>query len=588
MLLNSKVQNTFTPVTNFSSNRSQITNQIRGKRNENIPMKLKLQKEFNIPVKQVTFMDFVDICFPGSEGYFCIFQKTEKVHRNTFYTKDEMENKIVNFFNKTWGMNCYVSYSSYFSKQRKYETKEIKYKLKNGETVYSEACNLQTKEVFRVKEKKWKPLRTQSNVVKTYLLAQDLDFYKLGMSFETAISIISRLIREGKIICPTMLIFTGQGIQLIWAVKPFKNIAGYTHDREWRKIQETMYDIFEKEGLNPDTVVKNASAVTRAAETVNRKSQSLVHAFYMNDANLLLSDFLFLYDINPYADRLVKPKKGTSSKKETSNKQGDSLAAFVPNNRNTENWNEFSLNRNREEDLFIFVKTMNKRGNAQHYIGMRNWLCLVLRFHSLVSSEGDKIYAVERTKSLIKLMDLSDTDENELMNRSDLAEKYYDEWINNTWDKEKYVRGGLFYTNKTMLELMKIEKDYEIQWKMKTIKSRTHKYKKETKKLREAEKTGKDSKLDKEVIEAIEASRAYDAYRKRVENYGVIEADNHTWEAYQERRKEVWEETTDNRLTELEKALEENPGIKNGELAKLMGISIPYVKKLKRKLNGKN
>ncbi|WP_448163654.1 hypothetical protein [Bacillus mobilis] len=492
-----------------------------------------------------------------------------------------MENKIVNFFNKTWGMNCYVSYSSYFSRQRKYETREIKYKLKSGETVYSEACNLKTKEVFRIKERKLKPIRTQSNVVKTYLLAQDLDFYKLGMTFETAISIISRLIREGKIICPTMLVFTGQGIQLVWAVKPFRNIKGYTHDREWRQIQETMFNIFEKEGLNPDIVVKNPSAVTRSPETINRKSQTLVHAFHMNSANLLLSDFLFLYDIDPYADRVVKPKKKQNHKK------AGSLASFVPSNKNTENWNEFSLNRNREEDLFIFVKTMNERNKSQHYIGMRNWLCLVLRFHALVSSDGDKNYALERTKSLFKVLDMTDTTEDELMRRSEKAEEYYDEWKNDTWDKDKYVQGGLFYKNRTMLSLMKIEKDFEIQWKMKTIKARTHKYKEEAKKLKAAEKTGKKVKIDKEVQEAIKASQEYDAYRKRVEAHGLEKEQEHTWQAYQEKRNKILAEKKDENVVKLEEAMKELGQVSLRQLAEHLGWSKDKVSRLKKKIGKK-
>ncbi|MDA1824072.1 MULTISPECIES: winged helix-turn-helix domain-containing protein [unclassified Bacillus cereus group] len=558
-------------------------------------MKLQIRREFKIPVQQVTFHDFIDICFPNAEGYFCVFQKTKKINRNTFYSKEEMEQNVSNFFDKTWGMNCYVSYSSYFTRKRTYESKEIEYRLKNGETVYAEACNLLTKEVYRLKERKVKKLRTQSNIVKTYLLAQDLDFYQMGISFDTAVKIIARLVTEGKIICPTVLISTGQGIQLIWAVKPFKNIKNYTHDREWRQIQKTMFSIFKKAGLNPDKVVKNPAAVTRAAETINMKSQTIVHAFYMNAANLLLSDFLFFHNIDPLADRLVKPKSKPKSKnkpnKKTNNKKNNEengeLVSFVPDNKNTENWNEYSLNRNREEDIFIFVQTMNERNKQSHYIGMRNWLCLVLRFHSLVSSDGDKAYALERVKSLMGIMDMSDTSEEELLRRSLPAEEYYEKWQNGTWDSEKYVQGGLFYKNRTMLQLMKIEKDYEIQLKMKTIKARTHKYKAEAKKLKEAERTGKDSKIDEDIKAAIKESQNYDAFRKRVEKFGIEKQSEHTWEAFQERRAQLLEENEDNKSWQLQKALERHPELSQRKLAKHLGWSLPTVQKY-LKIIGKN
>lgn len=572
MLLNRKVQNTFEPITNFSSNRSQITTHIKGKKNENIPMRLKLQKELNIPVKQVTFMDFIDICFPNAEGYFCIFRKGETNFGNIFYDKEEMEQKIIGLFEKSWGMNCYISYSSYFSKKKKFKTVEetVSKELENGTITTS-----------TVKKRKVEELRTQSNIVKTYLLAQDLDFYKHNITVEMAISVIARLVREGKIICPTMILHTGRGIQLVWAVKPFANIKGYTHDLEWRAIQNKMFDIFEEAGLHPDTVVKNPSAVTRAPETVNRANRKIVNVFYCNAANLLLSDFMFLHDIDPYADRLVKPTK----KQKTKQKSG--LVPFVPKTTNTENWNEFSLNRNREEDIFIFVKTLNERKDAKHYIGMRNWLALVLRFHALVSTNGNKEYALERVQSLVKLMDLTETNANEIIRRSEPAEKYFNEWVQDTWDKTKYMRGGLFYTNKKMLEIMRIEKDYAIQWKMKTIKSRTHKYKEEIKKLKAAKEQGKEIQLDKEVQEAIEASRRYDAYRKRVENHGLNEADNHTWEAYQEKRNQILAEKKNDDASKLEEVMKQYPNATQRELANQLGWSAAKVNRIKKKI-GKN
>ncbi|MGR5920994.1 hypothetical protein ACT7DD_15110 [Bacillus paranthracis] len=402
-----------------------------------------------------------------------------------------------------------------------------------------------------------------------------MDFYKEDVTTEEAIKIIAKMVYDGEIICPTMIVSTGQGIQLVWRVKPFKNIKNYTHDKEWRAIQEDMIEKFEAKGLNPDTVVKNPSAVTRLPETMNMKSKTLVQAYYINSADLELSDFLFVHSIVPLADRKVNPGKMGSKKKpgtdtNTENNKKANISRLVAT------WNEFTLNRQREEDIFTYVRMWNERENPTFYVGRRNWLCLVLRFHALVSSEGDKEYALNRVLDLISIMDTRDTDEEELLRRSELAEEYYKKWENDTWDKEKYVQGGLFYRNLTMLELMQIKDDYEMQMSMKTIKARTHKYK-------DFEKM-KHSMTEEEINHAeiaIEESKKYDAARKRVLKYGVEKAENHTWDKEVERRKAPKEA----KLEQLRKIQEENPKLKNKtKIAKELGVNRQYLYDLIKEL----
>lgn len=63
------------------------------------------------------------------------------------------------------------------------------------------------------------------------------------------------MVAKGELICPTFIVSTGQGYQLIWLLEPFKNIAGYTNDLDWRRIQDHMYEQLKE--LNSDSVVKN-------------------------------------------------------------------------------------------------------------------------------------------------------------------------------------------------------------------------------------------------------------------------------------------------------------------------------------------
>jgi len=458
------------------------------------------EHNLKLPVREVNQEEFLERVFGHFKGHICIFLKrSDGRTSNTFYRHKEKE-RMFKYLQKNFGINTYVSYSTYYKK---------------------------------VKKHKDEVLRTQSNIVNTHMLVQDLDYYKLGMTDAECLQKIGEMVANGELVCPTFIVSTGRGYQLIWLLEPFKNIAGYTNDLDWRRIQDHMYEQLKQ--LNSDKVVKNPSAVTRLTGTKHNETKNLVYAFLANEVKFTLQDFLWFYDIVPVADRSVKPKK--------LNKKKATVTTIV------KNWNEYTLNRQREEDIFIFVDVQNERGVS--YIGIRNWLALVLRFHALVSTNGDTEYAEGRVKALCETMDMTETNEQEILRRSKPAETYYKEWIEDTWDRVKYLRGGLFYTNARMLELMNIKEDYYVQWKMKTIKVKNNKY---------------------------------EAARKRFEKFGEKEAENHTWEAYQEREKEKNAVIVDDRLWELTLAMERHPGLSNRKLAKHLGISESYVRKLKKQL----
>ncbi|GAB6771952.1 hypothetical protein [Bacillus cereus] len=455
------------------------------------------EKYLGLSLKAVNQRQFLEDVFGDFSGYLCIFQKrSDGKTANTLYKKDE-EEKMGRFLKKTFGQDTYISYSTYFSKDR-------------------------------VKK------RTQDNIVHTYMIVQDLDYYKYGMSDKDFLEKLGEMIRSGEIICPSYVISTGQGYQLIWLVKPFKNISGYTNDKDWHTIQEFLYQKLKE--FNSDSVVKSPSAVTRLPMSKHRKTGNIVYGFKANEVRLDLKDFMFFYNLVPTPDRLVKPKKKPSTNKKTTT--NTSVTRMVAN------WNEFTLNRYREEDIFIFVQEQNKRGVT--YIGIRHWMALVLRFHALVSSNGDKKYAKERVLQLCSIMDMTETNEEEILRRSEPSERYYDEWINDTWDKNKYMRGGLFYTNARMLELMNIKEDYYMQWKMHTIKVKTKKY---------------------------------DSERKRFERLEKGQTKG-TMENYNQERKQK----TGGQLELLKQLLEENPKMKRQELAEKLGVSVHRIDKLKKQL----
>lgn len=464
------------------------------------------EKHLGLSLREVNQDQFLQDVFGDFSGYLCIFQKRSNgTTANTLYKKDEQE-RMAAFLKKTFGQDTYISYSTYYKKNKK-------------------------------------KTRTQDNIVHTYMIVQDLDYYKFGMSDKDFLEKLGEMIQNGEIVCPNYIVSTGQGYQLIWLVEPFKNIAGYTNDKDWHTIQEFLYDKLRE--FNSDTVVKNPSAVTRLPGSKHRKSGNLVYGFKANEVQFDLKDFMFFYNLVPTPDRLVKPKKkqGINAKENTKNTP---KTVYKPASvtRMVANWNEFTLNRYREEDMFIFVMEQNQRGNS--YIGIRNWLALVLRFHALVSTNGDTEYARERVLQLCSIMDMTETTVEEILRRSEGAERYFDDWVNDTWDKNKYMRGGLFYTNARMLDLMNIKEDYYVQWKMKTIKIKNKKY---------------------------------DAARKRFERLAKGQVKG-TMEQYNEQRKEAKED----KLWQLKEAIKRHPNASQRQLAKYLGWSVGTVNTYKNKL----
>lgn len=453
-------------------------------------------KNIGLPSYEVTRKDFIDDVFGDFKGYICFMQITSKgVVKHFFSSRKRLDVYLKTLLNFGFRKDVFISYSTYFRSKKK--TKEDK-------------------------------LRVQSNIFHTHMLVQDLDYYKIGISDAEFLKAIGEMILNRELICPNYLLSTGRGYQLVWAVEPFKNISGFKNDRDWHSIQKHMHEILKK--FKSDDVVKNPSAVTRLPDSINRKNGNLVYAYLISEQRYTLNDFLLYYDIVPATDKAVKPKK----KIQTNNT--NNVTRLV----NT--WNEFTLNRQRETDIFTFVRIQNKRGIS--YVGIRNWLALVLRFHALVSSNGDTKYAHERVIELCNEMNMIETSEEEILRRSALAERYYNEWINDTWDRNKYVQGGLFYSNATLIDILKIENDYYIQWKMKTIKIK---------------------------------SKEYEAARKHYERLekGQIQG---TMEEYNELRNNKVE----NLLKEVQRLLDD--GLKQKDIAEILNLTKGRVSQLVKKI----
>ncbi|MBA2176880.1 hypothetical protein H0266_18530 [Halobacillus locisalis] len=388
-------------------------------------------ENFAFAVTPINWEQFVDVVYsPDShKGYINLFLQNDDFQVNRFYSitdKDSMKKEIAH---AKENYNIYTSYSTYY----------LPYKSPDGSGG-----------------------RTQENIKETTSLVMDLDYYKLGISHEEFFSRINHLIKTNQLLKPSLVMFTGTGYHLMWLLDPFTNIKGYTNDLNWRSVQNHVMDLLKD--LNSDDVVKAPNAVTRMPDTINHKNKNEVKAYLVDSQRYQLKEVLEFYKLAA-TDR----KRKTAKKAKTKPKR--TLTYFH---------NEYTLNMRRQEDIFTYVQIKNQR--QESYVGIRNWLCLVLRFHALVASKGDFDYALNQTQKLIDTMDLKGSNSSEkttykeLMKRSKYADKYYQEWVNNDWNRAQYVRGGLFYSNERLVKIMNIENDFEMQFQMKTIKLITKEY----------------------------------------------------------------------------------------------------------------
>lgn len=449
--------------------------------------------QINKPIR-VNASRFIRKVFEDTDYFVCIFKKnsTTKGFNEFFGLRKEVFTVLDRYEDEK---DVYISYSSYISKKG----------------VVDEEGN--------------KKVRTIGNIRHTVCLVQDLDYYKWDIYEGQALEILSGLIEARELEMPHVILFTGSGIQLLWLIENAYMKQNSQSHKAWEYVQN--YNLNVLKDLNPDTVVKSPSAVTRLPNSINSKNGKKVRAYVLRDDRLSLGYFLENYDLFPEPDRKVPPRKSPGK------------VVY-----NTKGWNEFTLNRERENDVFRIVQYKESRNES--IIGIRQHLALVLRFHALVSSIGDYEYAEQR---VIELWDTIQQQEGtsleEILRRSTSAERYYKEWTREIeWQgKGKYEQPGLFYKNRTLIKHWDISKECEIH--LKTIKVRDKEY----------------ERIKKEY------------YRRKK---GVTDRTSYLASEQQKKEDKLWH---------LEQALTRYPGATQRELAKYLGWSLGtvnnYMKKMK-------
>src|SRR5699024_7762656 len=331
------------------------------------------ERNFGFPLKELNQESFIDYVFVDFKGYLCLSVKNkQETLWNVFYNQNEQQ-RMNKYLANIYGNDTYISYSTYYQGI-----------------------------------KKWGAVRKQGNIHKTYMLVQDLDYYKIGMDDATFLQKIQQKIKNNELLMPNIFLFTGRGYQLITVIKEMKNIKGYANDRKWRKIQKHQMELLKE--FHSDAVVQNPSALTRLPGSKNRKSQNNVYAFLAKSEKYDLDDIMAFYQLDSQRSR-PNPRKTNANQNKSYQKRNNNFQRS--DQKSSHLHHTHTLNQARINDIFTYVRIKNER--KESYIGIRNKLALIARFHSLIVHHGNRDAAETDVKELIDEMDRRETSQEELL-----------------------------------------------------------------------------------------------------------------------------------------------------------------------------
>lgn len=180
--------------------------------------------------------------------------------------------------------------------------------------------------------------RTEEELVGFNALYTDLDFYKIGISKEYARAEIQRMIDNGEIIKPSIIIDSGRGYQLIWLMDFMKNTHNYR--LLWRRMQNEIAGRFVH--LNSDYAAKLVTQIYRLVGSWSSRTGTMITFEHLADRYTIgeLKDAL-LPDISDIKARKKPVNKPKSVRKKSAYKNSDK--------------NPYTLYRARKNDIEALV-----------------------------------------------------------------------------------------------------------------------------------------------------------------------------------------------------------------------------------------
>ena len=227
-------------------------------------------------------------------------------------------------------------------------------------------------DVFYSQNTFYKPQRRIENIRQLRSLYVDIDFYMLDYKPSWILGKLEHEFYGRSIPEPNMIIFSGQGIVLIWLIEPVPHQALPL----WQAVQNHFLKNLSDLGGDPKAI--DAPRVFRIAGTTSSKNGELVHVEYRSEYRYELRQLQ--YD---YLPELKREYNKTLKKKKSGRKK-----------KIVHLYNVYSLNHARVLDL---VKLVELRG--YEVTGYREIICFLYRYWTCCFL-GDPQEALRQTLEL--------------------------------------------------------------------------------------------------------------------------------------------------------------------------------------------
>lgn len=373
-------------------------------------------------------------------------------------------------------------------------------------------------DVFFSQNTFYRPQRSIQTVRQLRSLYTDIDFYLFNYDPSWVMGKLQHEFFGQSIPEPNLIIFSGQGIVLIWLLEP----VPYKALPLWQAVQNHFLSKLEELGGDPKAA--DAARVFRIAGSINSKNGAEVRAEFRHEHKYELRQLQ--YDYLPELNDELNPTK----KKRPGRKK-----------KVAQLFNTYKLHYARLMDLVKLVELRD-----YEVTGHRELICFLYRYWVCCYS-NDPAEALNQTMTL-NLQFTAPLPLREVERATDSAEKAWEarnnEEANRIAIEKGYPGAGYNISNKKLINWLEISEEEQAQ--LQTI------------------------------IDVLEKNR-----RKRIANMEMRREQG--VKPREEYLKQEQKKTKD-KLVLLRAEIRKNPDIKNKELAELLGVSLPYVKKLKAKL----
>lgn len=366
----------------------------------------------------------------------------------------------------------------------------------------------------------YRPQRRIDTIRQLRSLYVDLDVYTKGLKPEWVLQKLEMESFGQAIPDPNLVIFSGRGLVLIWHIVP----VPYQAMPLWKSIEN--YLINELKEVGSDSKASDPTRIFRIAGTVNSKSGTMVKAEYRHDYRYELRQIQYDYLPELEPSRLKQKKPGRKSK-----------VVWL--------FNIYTLHIARARDIAKLVELRN--GDCD---GFRETILFLYRYFTCC-------YSMDPDKAINDTMDLNEEFRyplrpNEVKGATKCAEKAWQakssDEANETAKAMGYPGAGYNLKNTKLIEWLQIT-PAEMEH-LETIID------------------GNEKRRRKRI-----ADRLYQEKKRREEGRATMAEYNAV------RGRKVKDKTTI-----LREILQQTPKLSNRRIAKEMGISEAYVRKLKAQL----